>query len=202
MSNSLVQLRNKAKRRKPTFTQQDTHKKAKLKEVWRRPRGIDSKLRLNNRGHKKSPSKGYKSPAAVRGLSRSGHEQIMVSSFKDLEGINTKTQGIILSGSLSMKKRAEIAKQAEEKGITILNMKSPSTYVAQVKAIMDERKKVKSEHEKTKDAKKKDKERKAGDKEKKDKTSPTPDDLSAKIQDEEKRKEEKKEREKALIHSI
>ena len=49
----LLELKKKIKKKKPNFTRQETHKKSKLKKKWRRPKGIQSKLRLNKRAIKR-----------------------------------------------------------------------------------------------------------------------------------------------------
>ncbi len=113
--------RRKLKAKKPKFLAQDVHKKKRLKEKWKRPKGLQSKMRLQKKGHRKVVSVGWKSPKEVRGLSREGLEQIRVENIKALENINPKTQGIIISSKLSIKKKYEIILEAEKKGIVVLN---------------------------------------------------------------------------------
>ena len=113
--------RRKLKAKKPKFLAQDVHKKKRLKEKWKRPKGLQSKMRLQKKGHRKLVSVGWKSPKEVRGLSREGLEQIRVENIKALENINPKTQGIIISSKLSIKKKYEIILEAEKKGIVVLN---------------------------------------------------------------------------------
>ena len=55
---------------KPAFRQQDSHKKKRVEKVWRRPRGLHSKIRHNKWSYPKRIQIGYKSPAEVRDFTR------------------------------------------------------------------------------------------------------------------------------------
>ena len=70
--NELLDKRRRIKKKKPDFIMQSAHKKSRLEQKWKRPRGIDSKMRLNLKGHQKCVEVGYRSPRAVRGLDKSG----------------------------------------------------------------------------------------------------------------------------------
>ncbi len=113
--------RRKLKAKKPTFLAQDVHKKKRLEKKWKKPKGLQSKMRLQKKGHRKVVSVGWKSPREVRGLSREGLQQVRIENLQQLENIDSKTQGIIISSKLSIKKKYEIILEAEKKGITILN---------------------------------------------------------------------------------
>ena len=192
----------KKKARKPRFTQQDTHKKAKLKEAWKRPRGIDSKLRLHLRGHKKEPSKGYRSPAAVRGLTDKGLQPRVIHDPTVIPSLQAKTSGIIIGKSVGMKKRLDIIEAAIRKKITILNISHAEDFLTKAKEEFAQRKAATQEKRKAKESKKKDTQKKAEEKAKDSTEEPKAknEGLASKIE-EEKKKEEKKEMDKTLIHS-
>ena len=61
---SAITLRKK----KPRFIRRDYTKRKNLGKKWRRPKGIDNKLRLNIKGHGKKISQGYRSAKRIRGL--------------------------------------------------------------------------------------------------------------------------------------
>ena len=198
----LLEVRAKLKARKPKFTMQDNHKKAKLGDKWKRPRGIDSKMRLNLRGYKRSPSKGYRSPAEVRGLSKRGLRQVLVYNTNDLEKVNAKEDGIIIANSTGTRNKIEIIKKAAEKDITIININNPQEYVKSIEEEMAKKKEAKKEKESGKETKKKEKEKKAAEKEKKEKEGKgAKDELSEKLEEEEKKKQEKKDLDRKLIHN-
>ncbi len=93
----------------PEFLRQDYHTHLRLKRKWRRPKGHQSKLRVNKGGSGVRPRIGF-----------GGHGEsiLVVRNISELE----KTKGnILLASQLGSKKAAEIAKRAEELGIKILN---------------------------------------------------------------------------------
>jgi len=122
MNQALLQIRQKLKFRKPAFIRQDNPKRPKLGDVWRKPKGIHSKIRHHFKGRRKMPSPGYKSPAKVKGLHATGLEMIAVSSPQDLTKIKKDSQGIIISKSVGKRKRLEILKKAKEANIKVLNL--------------------------------------------------------------------------------
>lgn len=184
MSKELLELRKRIKAKKPVFIRQDAHKKKRLAKNWRRPKGIQSKMRLKRKGYRRSVSKGFKSPREVRGLHKSGVEPVLISSPKELKVIEKGKQGVIISKGVGLRKRIEIAKEAEKAGIRVLNIKDTKKFIEKVeesiKQKKEEIKKIKSERERKKvEVQKKKKEEK--------KT------------EEEKKEEEKKEKDKVLI---
>jgi large subunit ribosomal protein L32e len=183
---NLLKLRKKIKGKKPTFIRQDAHKKKKLGRKWRKPKGLHSKLRLKFKGHHKPVSKGFGSPKKVRGTDRQGLKIIVVNSIKDIEKIKDN-ESIIIAKRIGAKKKIELLKSANEKGVTISNIKNVEEYIKQLEAKLKERK------EKREKALKERKEKKKSVKEKKEKEG-----LAKKISEEEKKKEEKKEKDKIL----
>ncbi|MFH1511170.1 MAG: 50S ribosomal protein L32e [Candidatus Woesearchaeota archaeon] len=181
----LLEQRNKVKKKKPKFYRQDSHKKAKLELAWRKPKGLHSKMRLGKRGYRRSVEIGWGSPRAVKGLHRNGLAMVTVHNTKDLEKIDPKKQGALVAATVGQRKRIQIAREAIQKKITVLNMKDPAKYIeeaeAKMKAKLEEKKKPEKKGEK-KQEKKPEKEP-----EKKEETS-----------DEEKKKKEKQEKDKLL----
>jgi len=156
MDKRLLKIRENVKNKKPDFIRQDAHKKAKLTRKWRNPRGVDSKIRLNKRGYRVGPSKGYKSPQEVRHALPSGMKPVMISNLSDLSKINKAEEAGIIYSQVGLRKRIEILKEAEKKGIIIANIKDPKKYVEEALEAMnkrkEEKKKMHSEKEKKKEA--------------------------------------------------
>lgn len=117
----LLNVRKKQKAKKPVFRQTDSHKKKKLEDKWRRPRGLHNKMRIGIKGKSALVKAGYGSPARVRGLHPSGFEEVLVSNINQLEHINAKTQAVRISGSVGRKKRQLIQNKAVELGLKVLN---------------------------------------------------------------------------------
>ena len=126
----LLSIRKRAKKKKPSFRRQEGYRYKSLDDNWRRPRGRHSKLRKGIRGRGTKPSPGFGSPAKVRGTNSSGLREVMVSSMKDLEHIHKGKDAGILSSALGRKKRQEIIREAEKKGLELTNaykFKMPSS---------------------------------------------------------------------------
>jgi len=116
-----LRLRRKIKRKKPAFIRQEGSKHVKLGTSWRRPRGKHSKLRRQKKARGRHPGPGYGSPRSVRGLTRSGLEAVRIFRPSDLDGMNPKTEGALIAGSVGRAKREAIASKAKEMGIKLLN---------------------------------------------------------------------------------
>lgn len=108
------------KKKKPRFRREELHKLKRLKDVWRRPRGKDSKVRKGKRGKSKSPKIGYKNPNSIRGLIK-GYKAKIVHNVKELLQLNPKEEAAIISKQVGRKKRNEIIREANKIMITILN---------------------------------------------------------------------------------
>jgi large subunit ribosomal protein L32e len=117
----MLRVRKKVKRRKPSFSRQETGMHGKLKDSWRRPRGRHSKLRKGKKSRGGIPKAGYGSPRETRGLTRQGYREVRVSSPKDLERMNPKEEAALISSAVGKKKREEIIKKAEGMKIRVLN---------------------------------------------------------------------------------
>jgi large subunit ribosomal protein L32e len=119
----LLKIRAQLKRKKPRFLRQEWWRYPKFKNnpKWRRPKGIDSKMRLKKKGKARSPSIGWSSPRAVRGLHPSGYEEVLVHNVKELETIDPARQAARIAGAVGARKREMILARAKELGVKVLN---------------------------------------------------------------------------------
>ncbi|MEM2006565.1 MAG: 50S ribosomal protein L32e [Sulfolobales archaeon] len=88
---------------------------------WRRPRGKDNPMRLRLKGHPPIASSGYGTPAAIRGLHPSGLEPVVVSSLRDLSGLDPSRNVVYISSTVGLRKRLEIVRKAQEMGFRVAN---------------------------------------------------------------------------------
>ncbi|HID04861.1 MAG TPA: 50S ribosomal protein L32e [Candidatus Caldiarchaeum subterraneum] len=109
------------RRKKPEFRRQESWRYVRLKPNWRRPRGKDSKMRLQVRGAPPLVKIGYGSPRKYRGLHPSGYREVLVHRPEDLEGINPDTEAARIAGGVGRLKRMKIMEAALERGIKVLN---------------------------------------------------------------------------------
>ncbi len=120
----LLKVRRRLSQGRPKFHAFESWRFIKIKPRWRKPRGIDNKMRTNERGWPKVANIGWGGPAAVRGLHASGKEEVMVFNVDDLKTVNAETQVARISGTVGGKKRALILAEAEKNGVKILNTRA------------------------------------------------------------------------------
>ena len=190
----LIILRKAMKAKKPNFIRQDSHKKPRVGLAWRKPKGLQSKMRLSKKGYRKTVNPGYGSPKLVAGLSKEGLVKVNVACVKDLEKIDNKSQGIIINSSVGNRKRLDIFKAAKEKQITVLNIKDTEKYAAKIESVMMKKK----ENKMKKDTAKK-KKAKAAEEKKSEKLESKVESKAEQPSDEDKKVAEKKEKDKILI---
>ncbi|MBL7051632.1 MAG: 50S ribosomal protein L32e [Nanoarchaeota archaeon] len=147
----LLALRKQIKKRKPNFVRQCSQKVIKIAKAWRRPKGIQSKMRLKHRGKKKSPSLGYSSPKKVRGLDRNGYEEVRVLRVEDLEGIDSKKQ-IVLIAKIGLKKKLMILDECKKRNLNVSNVKDIDEFIKDSQEWLVERKKATKERSKKRSA--------------------------------------------------
>jgi len=118
----LMRIRAQKKKKRPSFVRVESWRRVKVKESWRRARGIDNQTRHKTKKGVKSPEPGYRAPKKVRGLHPSGLEDIVVITQKDLDGLTPEIHGIRISSRLGIRKRIALIELAREKGFRVFNM--------------------------------------------------------------------------------
>ncbi len=109
-------------RRKPEFKRVDYHRHKKLRRSsWRRPRGRHNKTRKQKKGKFLMPKIGYGNAAELRGLHPSGYREVLVHTPSQLEEVDAESEAVRIAGGVGRRKRLEILRIAEEKGIKVLN---------------------------------------------------------------------------------
>ena len=117
----LLKIRSRINKKRPHFKRFESWRFVRIKDQWRKPRGIDNKMRTELQGWPKSVKIGYRGPAAVRGLHSSGMEEVMVWNTKDLEKVDPETQVARIGGTVGGRKKETMLEKAEELKIRILN---------------------------------------------------------------------------------
>jgi large subunit ribosomal protein L32e len=130
-------IRVRTRHNKPAFKRRGLHRKSRLADVWRRPRGLHNKQRRQFKAKGALPRPGYGSPAAVRGMHPSGYAEVLVFTSADLAGLNPETQAVRIAGSVGNRKRGAIQERALELGLKVLNAKD-LTPAAEAPAAVEE----------------------------------------------------------------
>jgi len=122
MTERLLRVRARQKGKKPEFKRYDSHKKIKLSESWRKPRGLHNKLRRQVSAKGSLVKPGYGSPRAVKGFHPSGLREVLVRCASDLQ----KAEGcaVRIASTVGMKKRKDIEAMARDMKLKILNPKT------------------------------------------------------------------------------
>ncbi len=162
MTKEKVELRNAQKKKKPAFIKQDAHKKKKLSPEWRRPKGLQSKVRLQLRGYRRRPKQGWRSPKDVRGFTHDGYEPVVVHAVAELLQ-TSKEKGIIIGSSVGLKKKILIVETALKENYILVNIDG-SAFLESVKIQLKLRKEKKEKVAAEKKKKKKEKEKEVAEK--------------------------------------
>jgi len=106
---------------KPAFMRPESWRYKRLKPNWRKPKGIDHKVRLSMKGSPPLVRVGYGTPSSLRGLHPSGLREVRVENPAQLEGVDRKTSAVRIGSTVGRNKRREIVRLAKERGIRVLN---------------------------------------------------------------------------------
>jgi len=117
----LMRLKKRMSQKRPHFRQFEEWRLVRIKDHWRKPKGIDNKMRQKRKGWPRTVNVGYRSPKAVRHLHPSGMEEVAVFNVGDLTIVDPETQVARIGGTVGRRKRRFILKEAIELGIRILN---------------------------------------------------------------------------------
>merc|ERR1712223_1878518 len=111
------------KKRTKQFTRHQSDRYDKLKRNWRKPKGIDNRVRRKFKGMYLMPNIGYGSAAKTRHMMPSGFKKVLVHNVKELEVLmmSNKTYCAEIARGVSAKNRKTLVERAAQLAIRITN---------------------------------------------------------------------------------
>ena len=112
------------KRHNPKFLRTDSHKYSRLgirrknKQVYRKSKGGENKIRLNMKGHLRNVRSGFRNEKSIRGLIK-GLKPVMIFNINDLKNIKKEEIGVL--ASVGNKRKKEIAEYMQKEKISLGN---------------------------------------------------------------------------------
>jgi len=133
----LLEIRKRNNKKRPSFKRVESWRYIRVKDSWRKARGIDSQTRKKTKTGVKSPTVGYRNPKKVRGLHPSGYEEVRIFTKKDLISLNNKKHAIRIAGKLGAKKRIALIDYVQNRGFKVLNIGISQKELASLESMLE-----------------------------------------------------------------
>lgn len=108
-------------RKKPKFLRHMHEAYVRIGTSWRKPRGIQSKVKIKQKGRIRMPNVGYGAPRALKYLHPSGFKEILVHNVAELMKVDKIKEAVKIAHTVGNRKRSEVLKKAKEMKIKVLN---------------------------------------------------------------------------------
>ncbi|GAA5917438.1 hypothetical protein JCM6882_008664 [Rhodosporidiobolus microsporus] len=110
------------KRTKP-FKRHQSDRYAGVKEAWRKPKGIDNRVRRRFKGQLPMPNVGYGSNKKTRHVLPCGFKKFVVHNERDVELLlmKNKEYAAEIASAVSARKRVAIVEKARVLGVKVVN---------------------------------------------------------------------------------
>ncbi|XP_064634841.1 large ribosomal subunit protein eL32-like [Lineus longissimus] len=111
------------KKRTKKFIRHQSDRYDKIKENWRKPKGIDNRVRRRFKGQFLMPNIGYGSNKKTRHICPDGFKKFLVHNVRELEVLmmQNKTFSAEIAHNVSSKKRKTIVERAQQLAIKVTN---------------------------------------------------------------------------------
>merc|ERR1712019_325285 len=123
ISSYSVKMVKIVKKRTNKFIRHQSDRYAKVKQAWRKPKGIDNRVRRRFKGQYLMPSIGYGSNKKTRHMCPDGLKKFLVHNVSELEVLlmQNKTFSAEIAHGVSSRKRKTIVERAGQLSIKVTN---------------------------------------------------------------------------------
>lgn len=111
------------KKRTNKFIRHQSDRYVKVADSWRKPKGIDNRVRRRFKGQIAMPKIGYGSNSRTRHLLPNGFKKFLINNVADLELLmmQNRTFAAEIAHNVSSRKRVTIVERAKELNIKLTN---------------------------------------------------------------------------------
>ena len=111
------------KKRTRPFTRHESDRYHRVKTNWRKPKGIDNRVRRRFKGQRRMPKIGYGNARVSRHMLPNGFKKVLVQNVKDLDVLLMQNKQYCgeIGHAVSSKKRKEIVERAQQLRIKLTN---------------------------------------------------------------------------------
>merc|ERR1712074_93831 len=111
------------KKRLKKFIRHQSDRYVKVKQTWRKPKGIDNRVRRRFKGQYKMPNIGYGSNKTTKHICPNGFKKFLVNNVSDLEVLlmQNRVYAAEIAHTVSSQKRKLIVERAKQLDIRVTN---------------------------------------------------------------------------------
>jgi large subunit ribosomal protein L32e len=95
--------------------------RSRVKDEWRKPRGIDNKQRTRVRYMPEMPSIGWRGKKTERDIHPSGLKEVLVHNVSEVQALKGNKIAVRISASVSKRKKGDMVKAAQKLELKVLN---------------------------------------------------------------------------------
>lgn len=117
-------VRNKiVKKRTKKFIRHQSDRYVKVSQNWRKPKGIDNRVRRRFKGQYKMPNIGYGSAKKTKHVCPDGFKKFLVHNVRELEVLMMQNRvfSAEIAHNVSSRKRKEVVERAQQLAIKVTN---------------------------------------------------------------------------------